>query len=511
VRPPAGTPIQNSLDDMLSLFMFLQYKPFDDPKTFHKTVGGGSKSYDSFTGDAGGTVPLKVAKMHSILNPIILRRRKDSKKADGTPIVQLPTKTVSVAECEFSDNEREFYDQLESRMASRFKKMMSEDNVWENYTNVLAMIARLRQACNHPHMVTKYNGFVAEGNSLLEELDEAGIKHAPKPPPADSADRAQVLPPQLTGMLERLKDAIAWGPPLVEMCPVCMDNVGEGDGDAVTTLCGHVFCRDCIQQYRDNGGAACPTCRKPMENDPFTSLSLVHEAILTKWPPPVVKPEVKPDPDPESEPAAAAAAPPPPPTRDQWLGSAKLRLLMKQIEEFTRANSEQKCIVFSTFTTFLSLCETHFKQTSRRGGGSTPFWRRVDGSMSVDQRQQALQVFRSDERVSVLLMSLKAGSCGLNLTCAQNVVLCEPWWNPMPERQVSASAPGCLSTRAAAVGFPRTETGSIRMHSHWLLCWVDNVIRAWTASTALDRPSRCVQSPFVDKAGRELMSVGRWL
>ena len=36
--------------------------------------------------------------------------------------------------------------------------------------------------------------------------------------------------------------------------------------------------------------------------------------------------------------------------------------------------------------------------------------------------------------VPVLLMSLKCG-VGLNLTCANTVVMCEPWWNPFAEDQ----------------------------------------------------------------------------
>ena len=43
--------------------------------------------------------------------------------------------------------------------------------------------------------------------------------------------------------------------------------------------------------------------------------------------------------------------------------------------------------------------------------------------------------FREDERVTVLLMSLKCGSLGLNLTCASRVVMVDPWWNPTTEEQ----------------------------------------------------------------------------
>ncbi|KAK9160686.1 hypothetical protein Syun_007027 [Stephania yunnanensis] len=35
----------------------------------------------------------------------------------------------------------------------------------------------------------------------------------------------------------------------------------------------------------------------------------------------------------------------------------------------------------------------------------------------------------------VLLMSLKAGGIGLNLTAASNIFLMDPWWNPAVEEQ----------------------------------------------------------------------------
>ena len=35
-----------------------------------------------------------------------------------------------------------------------------------------------------------------------------------------------------------------------------------------------------------------------------------------------------------------------------------------------------------------------------------------------------------------MLISLKAGGTGLNLTAADHVFLLDPWWNPALERQV---------------------------------------------------------------------------
>lgn len=51
-----------------------------------------------------------------------------------------------------------------------------------------------------------------------------------------------------------------------------------------------------------------------------------------------------------------------------------------------------------------------------------------DGSMTNDKRQVALEAIKNDPRVAVILISFKAGSTGLNLTCCNNVILLDLWW-----------------------------------------------------------------------------------
>lgn len=53
---------------------------------------------------------------------------------------------------------------------------------------------------------------------------------------------------------------------------------------------------------------------------------------------------------------------------------------------------------------------------------------RLDGTMKRDERIRAMDALKNDPACEVLLVSLKAGGVGLNLTAAQRVYLVDPYW-----------------------------------------------------------------------------------
>ena len=53
---------------------------------------------------------------------------------------------------------------------------------------------------------------------------------------------------------------------------------------------------------------------------------------------------------------------------------------------------------------------------------------RLDGTMKRDDRTRAMDALKHDPACEVLLVSLKAGGVGLNLTAAQRVYLMDPYW-----------------------------------------------------------------------------------
>lgn len=59
------------------------------------------------------------------------------------------------------------------------------------------------------------------------------------------------------------------------------------------------------------------------------------------------------------------------------------------------------------------------------------------GSLTVPQREELINRFQSEADCKVMILSLKAGGTGLNLTSATNVIHYDLWWNPAVEDQAT--------------------------------------------------------------------------
>jgi SNF2 family DNA or RNA helicase len=64
----------------------------------------------------------------------------------------------------------------------------------------------------------------------------------------------------------------------------------------------------------------------------------------------------------------------------------------------------------------------------------------LHGGTGVRSRQKLVQRFQEDETVPFMVLSLKAGGVGLNLTAASHVVHYDRWWNPAVENQATDRA-----------------------------------------------------------------------
>ena len=59
------------------------------------------------------------------------------------------------------------------------------------------------------------------------------------------------------------------------------------------------------------------------------------------------------------------------------------------------------------------------------------------GSLTVPQREDLINRFQTEDDAKVMILSLKAGGTGLNLTSATNVIHYDLWWNPAVEDQAT--------------------------------------------------------------------------
>jgi SNF2 family DNA or RNA helicase len=109
--------------------------------------------------------------------------------------------------------------------------------------------------------------------------------------------------------------------------------------------------------------------------------------------------------------------------------SAKVDRLMASLEEL--AGEGHRALVFSQWTSFLDLVEPHLR------AAGIPFLR-LDGS--TRDREGVVRDYQAPGGPPVLLLSLKAGGTGLNLTAADHVFLLDPWWNPAVEEQAADRA-----------------------------------------------------------------------
>ena len=109
--------------------------------------------------------------------------------------------------------------------------------------------------------------------------------------------------------------------------------------------------------------------------------------------------------------------------------SSKIERLLEALEE--AASDGHKALVFSQWTGLLDLVEPHLQSAGIR-------FTRLDGS--TRDRGAVVNEFQSENGPPVMLVSLKAGGTGLNLTAADHVFLLDPWWNPAVEDQAADRA-----------------------------------------------------------------------
>jgi superfamily II DNA or RNA helicase len=120
--------------------------------------------------------------------------------------------------------------------------------------------------------------------------------------------------------------------------------------------------------------------------------------------------------------------------------SSKIELLLERLEQAVADG--HKALVFSQWTTLLDRIEPHVRAAEIE-------FERLDGT--TRDRGAVVNRFQRSEGAPVMLVSLKAGGTGLNLTAADHVFLMDPWWNPAVEDQAADRTHRIGQTRPVVV------------------------------------------------------------
>ena len=114
------------------------------------------------------------------------------------------------------------------------------------------------------------------------------------------------------------------------------------------------------------------------------------------------------------------------------LESGKIEMLMALLESIQETG--EKTLIFTQFAEMGHLLKTSIEE---RLGLQTHFYH---GGCTQTQRTTIIKEFQDNPDCKVLILSLKAGGTGLNLTAASQVIHYDLWWNPAIEAQATDRA-----------------------------------------------------------------------
>ncbi|WP_455006675.1 DEAD/DEAH box helicase, partial [Corynebacterium propinquum] len=112
--------------------------------------------------------------------------------------------------------------------------------------------------------------------------------------------------------------------------------------------------------------------------------------------------------------------------------SGKIEKLMELVDHAVQ--SGQRMLVFTQYRAFGEILQPYL---SEQLGESVPF---LHGGVPQQKRDRLVSDFQADDGPAVMILSLKAGGTGLNLTAASMVVHMDRWWNPAVENQATDRA-----------------------------------------------------------------------
>jgi SNF2 family DNA or RNA helicase len=145
-----GTPIENNLIELWSIFDFILPGYLKDKKTFNKEFIKKERENHE--------------KLVRLINPFILRRKKND------VLNELPEKIVNVVYSKLNKKQERIYDSYLLDMKERLKELRDENNINTSHIEILSILTRLRQICCDPGLFVEDYDEKSGKLQLLEEL-----------------------------------------------------------------------------------------------------------------------------------------------------------------------------------------------------------------------------------------------------------------------------------------------------------------------------------------------------
>ncbi|MAH03219.1 hypothetical protein CMI39_00320 [Candidatus Pacearchaeota archaeon] len=154
----SGTPIQNNLMELWSLFQFLNPGYLGGYEFFRENfVLPIERDHDKNISNL----------LKKLINPFILRRTKNIISDE------LPEKTEMILKCSFSKEETDIYDTWKDYYKHEIKNKIKEKGIGNSRMKILEGLMKLRQICLHPRMIDpKYSGGSAKFDLLMIEIEK---------------------------------------------------------------------------------------------------------------------------------------------------------------------------------------------------------------------------------------------------------------------------------------------------------------------------------------------------
>ena len=154
-----GTPIENSLSELWSIFDFImpgylfRYRKF---KEMYETAI--VKDNDE----------IAMQKLKRLIEPFVLRRIK------GEVLTELPDKMITVLNSQMVEEQKNIYLSYLSKAKKNAMQEIKENGIEKSQIKILALLTRLRQICCHPSLfIENYNGESGKLNQCIEIVKDA--------------------------------------------------------------------------------------------------------------------------------------------------------------------------------------------------------------------------------------------------------------------------------------------------------------------------------------------------